>query len=258
MSFNCREMRDDVEAHFREMIPKDRWSDLIENSERLEFEIWKSPENLWNARRGDEILAEESYRDSFFNYFTSRVRLSIAEHARQLVFIHAGAVSVNGVGVIFPGSSFQGKSTMVRELASRGALYFSDEYAIVDEKGSLHPFPKTISIRDDPENPRVQRDVPLERLGLKAATSPVPVGLIVITRFEPDGVWNPIALTSGMGILEMLPHTIPATRDPEFSLRVLNNVANRAIILSTVRGDAGTTASKLIEFIELQILGGEN
>ena len=76
----------------------------------------------------------------FWKYFDSLVRILVAEWTRSLVFIHAGAVGWRGKAIVFPGNSFFGKTTLVAELVRRGAAYLSDEYAILDENGVVHPF----------------------------------------------------------------------------------------------------------------------
>src|SRR6267142_2744385 len=47
------------------------------------------------------------------------------------------------------GRSLSGKTTLVRELLRRGATYYSDEFAVVDDFGNIHPFPRPLGIRED-------------------------------------------------------------------------------------------------------------
>ena len=51
----------------------------------------------------------------------STVRHHLAEHAPGYVFVHAGVVSADGVGIVIPGSGFSGKTMLVAELARAGA-----------------------------------------------------------------------------------------------------------------------------------------
>ena len=53
--------------------------------------------------------------------------------------------------------------------------------------------------------------------------------------------------------MEIIPHTIPITRDPKFSLKVLDLVARHAIIVRSPRGDAKKFAKVLLEFFENHI-----
>src|SRR5207237_2668254 len=95
---------------------------------------------------GEKSTAGES-EENFFNFFSSRLRLTVAEFAKSRVFIHAGVVGWKGKAIVIPGKSFHGKTTLTAELVKRGALYYSDEYAVLSEEGMVYPFPKTLSMR---------------------------------------------------------------------------------------------------------------
>src|SRR6185503_1071009 len=94
--------------------------------------------------------------DDFLEQFESHVQLTVAEFAPRRIFVHAGVVAWNGTAILIPGSSFSGKSTMVAELLRAGATYYSDEYAVIDEHGRVHPYPRDLRIRSI-ESPWPQR-----------------------------------------------------------------------------------------------------
>jgi hypothetical protein len=84
---------------------------------------------------------------------------SVDDDPRLLV--HAGAVTVDGAGVVLCAGSGRGKSTLVMGLCERGARYLSDEIAAVDfgasrpaDGGGDHGrftmtgFPRPIALRD--------------------------------------------------------------------------------------------------------------
>ncbi|HEX8737900.1 MAG TPA: hypothetical protein VF721_21390, partial [Pyrinomonadaceae bacterium] len=81
--------------------------------------------------------------------FETQLRLTVAEYAPERVFVHAGVVAWKDLAIVIPARSFQGKTSLVAELVRRGAVYYSDEYAIFDLEGCVHPFPKTLSIRGE-------------------------------------------------------------------------------------------------------------
>jgi hypothetical protein len=117
--------------------------------------------------------------------------------------LHAGAVAVDGRGVIVPGASGAGKSTLVAGLVAAGADYLSDEVAVVDPRGDrLHPFPRPLVLDPDAvdaviglrdrlpssyERFRLLRHhvVPSDlRPGAEAPSAPVPIGLVIEPRYE--------------------------------------------------------------------------
>ena len=184
---------------------------------------------------------------TFVPYLMSLVRIRIAERAVSRVFVHAGAVVWRDRALIFPASSFKGKTTVVAELVRQGAVYLSDEYAIFDENGMVRPFPKTLSIRGA-DGGFAQTETPVEQFGGRQGVGPYPPGLVLFTEFSADSDWEPTILSPGQGMLEILNHTIPIRYNPEFSLKVLNKILNRAIIAKSKRGEARNFAEVLLGF----------
>ncbi len=72
-----------------------------------------------------------------------------AEATPNMTFLHAGVVGWQGRAIVLPGRSFTGKTTLVREMLRLGATYYSDEFAVVDNSGLVHPFARPLGIRDD-------------------------------------------------------------------------------------------------------------
>jgi hypothetical protein len=67
----------------------------------------------------------------------------VAEHAPDHLFVHAGVVGWEGRAIVMPGTSFAGKTTLVRAWLEAGATYYSDEFAVLDRAGRVHPFAAT-------------------------------------------------------------------------------------------------------------------
>ena len=165
----------------------------------------------------------------------------------------AGVVGWHGKAIIIPARSFRGKTTLVKELTKVGAQYYSDEYAVLDEEGLVHPFPKMLSIRGFKDDYQ-QTDFSVESLGGVRGIVPLPVGMVLMTEFQKGAEWQPQILSEGFGVMEMLSHTIPIRYNPNFSLKVLNKTVNRAIIVKTKRGEAKDFAVKLLSFFENKAL----
>ena len=87
--------------------------------------------------------------------FESHLQLTVAEHARRRVFVHAGVVGWKDRAILIPGLSHSGKTTLVERLIRAGATYYSDEYAVLDERGRVHPYPRPLGMRSaESTNPR--------------------------------------------------------------------------------------------------------
>lgn len=65
--------------------------------------------------------------------------------SRDFLSIHAGAVAMNGSGLLLPAAMEAGKSTTTAALLQQGLDYLSDEAAAIDPiTGRVFPFPKRI------------------------------------------------------------------------------------------------------------------
>ncbi len=185
--------------------------------------------------------------DELFDTLESMLRLRVAEFTKRRVFIHAGVVAWKGKAIVIPGSSHSGKTTLVTELIKAGATYYSDEYAVLDKNGLTYPYPKTLSIREN-GNSR-QTEYAVEKFGAKAGKKPLPIALVVVTDYKRNGLWRPRVLTEGRGALEMLVHVVSARRQPKFALSTLNQVASRATVLKSKRGEAKQTAQAILQML---------
>lgn len=201
-------------------------------------------------KNGENVFSGVSESD-ITRYVGREIRITVAEFARKKVFLHAGAVGYKDRAIIIPASSFSGKTTLVAELIKKGALYYSDEYAVLDEEGLVQPFPKMLSVRGIIDE-YTQLDFPAESFGGKAGEEPLPVGLVLISKYEKNAKWSIELLSAGQGIMEMLNHTVPIRYKPKFALEVLNRVAMRAIFAKTKRGEAEECAGLLLSFFEAE------
>jgi hypothetical protein len=184
--------------------------------------------------------------EELFERFESDLQLAVAEAARRKVFVHAGVVGWKGKAILVPGRSFTGKTTLTAELVRAGATYYSDEFAVLDSEGRVHPYAKPLSVREG--GTRRQRKVSVEELGGSSATKPLPVGLVVVSEFrEGTRGWHPRALTLGHGSLALLANTIPARSRPAEVLETLERVVRGATVLRGARGEAVEAARKILE-----------
>ena len=169
------------------------------------------------------------------------VRLFFAEKARDRVFVHAGAVAWNGRALLVPGRSFSGKSTLVAALVKAGATYYSDEYAVLDRDGRVHPFPTPLSLR-----PGANGALPPDAAALRPGRRPLPVGLVLVTEYRQSARWRLRPLSRGQGVLALLAHTVPARSRPAESLAALRRAVAGAAVMTGVRGEAEELAQELL------------
>lgn len=180
----------------------------------------------------------------------SELRQSVAARSTRRTFVHAGVVGWRGRAIVIPGRSRSGKTTLVAALIGAGASYLSDEFAVLDARGRVHPFAKPLSIRGAGGCDVHVRRPSAEQLGGRSADAPLPVGLVVLAAHRPGAAWQPQALTPGQAVIEMLAHTVPARLRPAESLRALERAVARAVVVKGERDEAAELAPRLLRLLE--------
>jgi hypothetical protein len=141
-----------------------------------------------------------------------------------------------------------GKTTLVKTLVEVGATYYSDEYAILDQAGLVHPYPVDLSVRGHHGQPSGK--VPVTSFGGQVGREPLPVGLILVTAYQPTARWRPRSLTAGQVLLALMDNTVAARGDPAHTMPILKQAVSGVIALKSKRGQAGEIASWLLARLE--------
>jgi hypothetical protein len=196
---------------------------------------------------GAARLARTMDADAVVEALARDLSLYVAEHARGLLFVHAGVVGWQGRAIVLPGPSYTGKSTLVAALLRAGATYYSDEYAVFDRRGRVHPFLRPLSLREQPEGR--QKRYAIDALEGGAGTKPLPVGLVAMTRYRDGAQWRPRPLSCGEAVLALLANTVSARRQPDVAFRTLRQVVSHAPAVKGSRGEAHETVEALVRMV---------
>lgn len=246
-----RVSRAEALSHVREHLPPDWKLSTSPVVERLySLVVGGNDFSRANVRRFNLIYRDAARLDRSFNLESVLVSLEsdlqayVAQTAPRRVFVHAGVIGWRGRAVLIPGRSFSGKTTLVAELIRAGAVYYSDEYAVLDWKGRVHPYASALSIRQGagPESERHS----VESLGGSRGSQPLSAGLIVVTEYKAGARWRPRRLSAGQGALALLNNTISIQKNPEAAFPVLKRVAAQALVLKGVRGEATGVADHIL------------
>jgi hypothetical protein len=179
--------------------------------------------------------------------FESDLQLVVADNARRRIFVHAGVVGWRNQAIVIPGMSFSGKTTLVTKLVQAGAKYYSDEYAVLDEQGRVHPFPRPLGVRKPNEFETGRIDV--ASLGGVAGSRPLPVRLVVATKYRAGAKWRPRQLTRGRGVLELLANTVSARSQTRLALSTLPRAIESAEVLKGIRGEADEIVETILKIV---------
>jgi hypothetical protein len=202
----------------------------------------------FNLLYGDlERLVRSVDEEQIYDALETDLQLHVAERAQRRAFIHAGVVGWQGKAVVLPGRSFSGKTTLTRELIRAGALFYSDEYAVLDSRGRVHPFHRPLQIRDDLT--ARQTKYTIESLGGERGMKPLPVGLVILSEYRRGARWKPRKVSAGQGALAMMEHAVSARRQPEVVLETLQQVVTRAPVLKGARGEASEIVDRILKLL---------
>lgn len=178
-------------------------------------------------------------------FVISELELWVAEFAVGRVFVHAGVVAVDGRALLLPARSFNGKTTMTAALLRAGATYGSDEYAVLDASGQVHPYPRPLAIRGDGGRDRV----PAADLDAATFTEPLPVAAVAELRYVEGASYDVEALSAGRAVLRLFDNTLCAQSQPEAALDALVAATAAARAVSGVRGEAEMATQPLLALL---------
>jgi len=222
--------------------------------DRLYSLVWGGP----GPRRGVTLLnllyanAKQLERtaslDKIRRAFDINVGLFVAQRAPRHVFVHAGVVGFESGAIVFPGKSFAGKTTLTRALLELGAQYVSDDFAVLDEKGRVVPWPQDLGIRDAnaKRGTRGRRVRPAD-LGIVPVRGSLPVRLVVLTQYEAGSTFRPEPASPAESALGMLANAVPARKRPQAALASITRVVESALSVRSPRGEASEAARAILK-----------
>jgi hypothetical protein len=186
--------------------------------------------------------------EALLEQFERDLHTYTATWAPRRLFVHAGVVGWRGRAIVLPGNSYTGKTSLIAALVRAGATYYSDEYAVFDREGRVHPFARPLQIRESLDGPP-RRCSPGE-LGGRSGRKPLPVGMIAVAEYRSGARWQPRQLSPGMGLQELLTHSLQARHRTAVTLATLTRVVPHALILKGRRGEAEQVAEALLRRLE--------
>lgn len=237
----------EIETAIHPVLPPG-WKQCDPQRADVSFTVFNDHLGTYGLAKDGKGIARNVALELAVELLDSQIRLHIGEHSPAAIFVHAGVVAQDGRTLVMPGVSFAGKTTLVAELVRLGATYFSDEFALVDDEGRVHPYAKPLSIRRSGE--LTQTDHSIESLGGTAGDVALPMSLVALTRYRKGAGWNPRRLSAGEGVLALLANAVPAQSRPAESMRALKAAVANAVILDGDRGDAAEVAPLLLDELE--------
>ena len=199
---------------------------------------------LYEISENGRVLGLETSLQAAACLVESWAQLTVATLAKGLVFVHAGVVGWRDRALVIPGRSLSGKSTLVLALVEAGAEYYSDEYALFDWEGRVHAYWGLPKLRV-----ASGQEVASRLLGgvlSGSPPSPIPLGGVLLSRYEAESNWRPRRLSCGETLLGLLDNAVPLRLRPEESVKVLGRAMRNAQGYEGARGEAGKLAQQAL------------
>jgi hypothetical protein len=202
---------------------------------------------LYEIGENGMVLGIETSPQAAAQRVESWAQLTVATLAKDLVFVHAGVVGWRNKAIVMPGRSFSGKSTLVLALVEAGADYYSDEYAIFDSEGRVHPYWRFPKLRGASSH----KDASCLPGGVLSGPppSPLPLGWVLISRYEAESSWQLRRLSCGETLLGLLDNTVPLRHRPEHSVKTLTKAVANAEGFEGPRGEAANFARQTLALL---------
>jgi hypothetical protein len=173
--------------------------------------------------------------------------LHVAEQVAGFIAIHAGAVAFDDRAILIPGRSLSGKSTLTEALVRRGGTYYSDEFALLDDAGRVHPYARPLTMRATQSEPaRSIEPQTLQAVGER----PVPVALVAYVHYRPDASWDVVDVSPGEGTLALIDNAVAAQTRSDEVLRHCAAAARQAKFVRGVRGEAPDAVDEVLRLLE--------
>jgi hypothetical protein len=217
-----------------------------------EFAVLTEETGQYRYTRGGPPVTTGLERDEALSLLEIQLQMHIALRAPNRIFVHAGVVGHEGRAIVIPGRSFAGKSTLVLALMRAGALYYSDEFTVIDERGLVHPYAAPLWLRGSTSPPFED----FERFEERQEAEPLPIGAVVVTTYRPGAEWKPTRLPPGRGVLAMLANTLSALARPQEATRFITRALDGAVVLEGERGEADDLARPLLHTVFADGQGG--
>lgn len=208
---------------------------------QLQYRIRPSATRQILVLRGHRVLATVPDLATAADRLVADLQAALARIATGWTFVHAGVVAVGGRAVVLPGRSGAGKTTLVAALLRAGASYGSDEFAVLDCDGRVHPYARPLAPRG------ADRPVPPAQLGAPVMAGGLAAGLLVFVEFAPDTARPLRRLSPGAVVLRLLEHCPGVRSRPAETLRTLHALAHGTPAFAGARGDADAFARRLVE-----------
>jgi len=170
----------------------------------------------------------------------------VIRHMTEFHAVHAGAVVLGEQALLLPGVTHAGKSSLVAELLRRGATYFSDEYALIDSEGRVHPYPRPLLLRNGSHEQSPW--LPAE-CNAHTGESAVSVDWILSLEYSPENIWSVTAVCQSEALLILLRNTPHIWSESPNMVAAFQHAVSSAKCYVGRRPEADEAVSRILQLL---------
>ena len=123
-------------------------------------------------------------------------------------------------------------------------MYYSDEFAVLDDMGLVHPYRRPRVLRGQTTPPA---DLRLVRAD---APEPLPIGVVVAGRYQPGVTWRPTVVRGARAALPLIDGTVRGREESARMLRIAGGIAPGIVTLQGPRPEATDVAAELLDLVD--------
>jgi hypothetical protein len=236
----CREALTILERYVFPSLPRTsiHQPDIVVRVDRVEEELQLSVDDVLVTSAGSAI--------GLLPALVRALDEAVIQRLTGLRAVHAGAVLCGDRVLLLPGATHAGKSSLVAELLRRGVTYYSDEYALIDSQGRVHPYPRPLLLRNGcPE----QHAVLAGECNAAVGVGPAPIGWILSLEYQPAGTWSVAAVHQSEGLLTLLRNTPHVLAESPEMVSVFQRAVAGASCYAGHRSEAVHAADQIMRLV---------
>jgi hypothetical protein len=205
----------------------------------------------YDARIGGGVVHDGETSTAFASWSGGLLALQLAIDSivvRGLggcALLHAGVVRFDGALVVLPGPSWSGKSSLVAALVERGAVYYSDEFAVLEGDGCVRPYQRPL-IRREAGRVVHESSVPMLPPGTLGGKRP---DLILFVPYRESASLSVQEMGKDRAVMELLKNTPHTWRDRPEIVPIFAKAVSAAATYCGQRGEAAEVVEWLCETI---------
>jgi hypothetical protein len=235
----------------------------------VHYALLHSPRSTAKRHRllyGEHVIFRQDDPGHVLNHLFWHVNSECVWRTGDYFLIHAGAVvTPRGRGVLLPGASGTGKTTLTAALVRAGFGYLSDEAGAIDPVSRrLFPYPKALTFKEQKLRDRLadmatclegspidgQWHVRADEIRPGAVAGPCEVGYVIRPRYEAGAPTRITPMTTAETALCLMENALTLDSYRGRGLRLAGDIARAARGFTLVSGDLDEAVRAVVKLTQ--------